>query len=279
MSPAPVAASHAAARPSAPTARMSGRYIGVLVVLFGTALAMELTANITDSFREKQSLPLKRPLAYAKAERLGPRYQLHAIQPPAIDEETLSALGTTEYLQWRLIDTSKEPADPTYAASVFVTYYTGKPDMVPHVPDECVAAAGWSQVDARNYEETVPDHAGRDWEVPLRRLVFEPSSSQGMTARKQLKTVTYYFFANGRFVRERNDVRFAITNLTDRYAYYSKIEMAFSNETGAVLASPEEADQAVSELNARLIPLLLEDHFQDWDAIKAGAEPVVETDY
>jgi hypothetical protein len=59
-----------------------------------------------------------------------------------LNRDVLESLGTEEYLQWILEAPDAAPGSPTRFCSLFITYYTGNPDMVPHVPDECYVGGG-----------------------------------------------------------------------------------------------------------------------------------------
>ncbi len=65
-----------------------------------------------------------------------PEYELHGRQPPPLNDELIANLGTEEYLQWNVVDRTLPPSDPASTCLLFVTYNTGKPDMVPHNPRE-----------------------------------------------------------------------------------------------------------------------------------------------
>jgi hypothetical protein len=202
-------------------------------------------------------LPLKTPLSELKQERLAP-YKL--LKPIEIQPDILNQLGTDQYLQWIL----QEPLPPGSreqgrAISLFVTYYTGQADAVPHIPDSCYVGSGHELV--TQYDTTVTvTSKGREIVVPLQVLEFRKASQWSQNQR----VVLYTFHSNGQFRKDRTEVRLAIGSLTNRYAYFSKIEVGLDLEPGRF--SKEQAVEAAKGFLKVAIPVLLEDHWPDWDA-------------
>ncbi|RMF77118.1 MAG: hypothetical protein D6744_11665 [Planctomycetota bacterium] len=259
-----------AGRPTRPLA--SVRYIVCLAILIVAGGSMQMLARVMRVHFAKAPLPLKKPLSELSIARLRPTYDLHPQQPPPFSEDLIENLGTREFLNWNLIDTRRRRLDPTYLASLFVSYYTGQPDMVPHEPRECLVASGMSLEHEETMTVTVP-LADRDaLEIPVAILDFE-SAGDAISMNPRKLTVAFFFYANGKFVTTRNGVRLAVANLSDRYAYYSKIEISFSSDGRRRFADREETKTAAAELIRRLMPILLSDHYQDWEAIQAGQPP------
>ena len=73
----------------------------------------------------------------------------------------------------------------------------------------------------------------------------------------------------------RTGVRAAVSNLWDRYAYYCKIEISFVNDAMLKRADRAQSVAATEQLLRKLMPVLWDDHFQDWEALKTGAPPVL----
>ena len=116
---------------SAGAARTSARYYVCVGVLLVCALTMQTVAQLLGNHFRKAAVPLKRPLAAMDRYKLAPEYTLHIEPPAALPEEMIEWLGTREYLSWRVVDTRHDRADAVNTAHLFITYYTGKPDMVP----------------------------------------------------------------------------------------------------------------------------------------------------
>lgn len=260
-------------------AEISPRYYVCVAILVVSALAMHSTATALGRYFSKQPLPLKKSLYLLDKSRLAPRYELAPIQPPPLTDEVVQNLGTPEYLDWHILDKSVDRSSAVHRARLFVTYYTGQPDLVPHNPKECLSAAGFTLARETDTDVEVP-LPGRDaLRIPVSVLEFETpqrsrfSAGDGSGAPPRL-TVAYFFLANGSYVTTRDQVRVRTSSLFDRYAFYSKIELSFTDAGGAKLATRDQTIEAVRPLLGKLMPVLLSEHYQDWEAIRAGRPPV-----
>ena len=117
----------------------------------------------------------------------------------------------------------------------------------------------------------VPGSGAPQDKIPVRVLTYQ-TPKRGVGSFQLLPndpvTVMYFFHTNGSYATTRNQVRVSQANLWDRYAYYAKIEVSFSNRTR------EESIAALETLLRKVVPILLNDHFQDWEALTAeGHEP------
>jgi len=242
---------------------------GVLVV---AAVGGQLLTAF-DVYLQKEAVPLKKPLAQFDVRALGPRYEKHPatdrIEP--ISEDMIDSLGTREYTQFFLIDTQAGRTERTRVAHVFITYYTGRPDMVPHVPDECYAAGGY-QVVGTNTETVAVSGVGAPHDalpVVVVRALAPPSRRRSTDSSGEI-AVTYFFHANGDYVTTRDGVRLKLSNPLQRYAYYAKIEISFSDDSLVNNAGPADTLRALPPLLQVLLPRLLEDHL---DVGKLTAPP------
>jgi len=254
-------------------------YICVGMLLVAAATMQSVAAYFEVTFR-KQAVPLKLPLDMIDQRKLLPDYRPHRFQFPALGEELVANLGTDQYLQWNLTDQRRSREDPTSLTRLFITYHTGRPDPVPHYPKECLAASGMVLRDESEIKVTVPRPDGVEVVIPVSILEFElpggGNAALGEPGGKQQRLVVgFFFYANGRYVTSREAVRLAVANLTDRYAYYSKIEVSFSDDDGRVLPDRDQAIEATRRLLHKLMPILWEDHYQDWEALERGDAPVV----
>lgn len=208
----------------------------------------------------KLPLPLRKPLDQLDPYRIEPYRVVHRqIIPPEIEDE----LGTKEYLNARLEDTSVDEEDPFRQVMFFVTYYTGNPDKVPHVPDVCYIGSGGSLRESRNTWFTVPDCGAEDNRLPVRNLTISlPSTMERMD-----QEVFYFFAVNGTYRCTRDSVRVLQHNLHDRYAYFSKIEITFPS---ANHASREDQFKAAERVARVILPVLYHEHLPDWEAATAS---------
>ena len=211
----------------------------------------------------KQALPLKKPLKHFNQDKLAPHKLLRPItlQPDMVDQ-----LGTEEYLQWYVAGPHGTAGNVPGHITLFVTYYTGKPDQVPHVPEVCYAASGHRQIADHLIDVDVPA-LGPGETIPVRVLELQQS---GRLLGGNDRIVMYTFHANGRFCRSRRQVQGVIGNPLTKYAYFSKVEI--SMDIGVGYASKEQAVEAGRRFLQVVVPVLLEDHWPDWDAAVSQTE-------
>lgn len=231
-------------------------FVVCTVILLLSAIGLEATVRFLGLEFRKRPVPLQQPLRQFDFARLGPEYRLE--ETYAISAEGLQELGTDEYLSCTLLDTRRPPTDPLSHANVLITYYTGDPDQVPHVPDVCYLGGGFQQLGSEKLSLTVPElgSAGRD--IPLRQLKF---GKQVFGARQEA-TVLYLFSANGQYECDRERLRLILGNPFGRYAYFSKVEVSFP--------ASSNADQAAArgmEVLAKMLPVLVRDHWPDWQEV------------
>jgi len=200
----------------------------------------------------KASLPLKKPLGALDVESLFP-YKI--IERVALDSTVVEALGTNEYINWVLEDTSRPQTDPLRYAQLFVTYYSGGVNLVPHTPDECRLGAG--------YQPAQP-HENVDIDVPMAIPVRLCTFLKTAVFQHEEVSVVYTFHCNGKFVATRNGVRMLINDLSNRYAYFSKVEVSFPRATRM------QNLQGAATLFETLLPVLVKDHFPNFEAAEAA---------
>ncbi len=188
-----------------------------------------------------------------------------------IKSEVLDSLGTDQYIQWTLVDDS-QPEDARNLLQLFVTYYTGAPDQVPHVPEECYVGGGGYAVSRETLVEVPLPALGEQETVRVKVLDMESPSSLATGT----KIVMYVFHTNGEFCPDRNCVRSAMASLLERHAYFSKLELTFGMRDA--LPSREQAIEAGKRFLGVVIPILVRDHWPDWDKVlKAEKEAQTES--
>lgn len=252
----------------------SARLVVCVVVLVAAAASMKWLESMGRVIFKKDALPLKRPLTQFDRARLAPQYVPHAEVVRPLSDETVQTLGTREYLNLILSDTTRPAGDRTAAAHVFITYYTGQPDMVPHVPDECWLAGGYERVGAWDETVTAAGCRAPADRVPVRLMQFRAPHRLGGAGRDFV--VMYFFHCNGAYATTRDQVRLLQANLTDRFAYYAKFEIRFTDASLTQLAGREESIQALERLLPRLLPVVFEDHLPDWGAVRARGKGAAE---
>lgn len=254
----------------------SARWVTCVVLLLAAAAGMRVLSGWFGFVLQKEAVWLKKPLREFDARKLRPRYQRH----PATDRirslsaDQLESLGTGEYLQVYLTDTQKPAPDPTRVAHLFVTYYTGQPDMVPHVPEECYLAGGYDRVGLPTTKTVSVRGIGAPGDqVPVRVIQFRaPQQRRVFADGSDVTTVMYLFHTNGRYATTRNVVRVILSNPFQRYAYYAKIEVSFTNDKLSSSAGAEAAVAALGPLLEAVMPRLLEDHIDLAEFAPRGAD-------
>ena len=260
----------------------SARFYICVGVLLAAALSMETIAAAIGGVLRKQPVELQKPFYALDHDRLLPEYEPHPVQPPPLSEDLVENLGTHEYLQIYLTDRTVPPADSLVArVGLFVTYYTGQPDMVPHNPKECNQAAGMLLQGEQVVDIEVPKPGANDVTIPVRMVTFQwPQGGRMMggdaSGEAPEKVVAFFFYANGKYVNTRTGVRTATQWLFDKYAFYAKIELSFSNSSMHRFANEEETAEASTRLLRKLMPILWEEHFQDWEALNGTRDSASE---
>ncbi len=205
----------------------------------------------------KQRVDLKAPLSSLDTHKIAP-YRL--VGSDRMSREEVEALGTEEYIRWRLEDTSvKNRKNPLCWPTLFVTYYSGQPGQVPHVPEECFLGGGYRQLNSDLVTIEVPGVGEKDNGVPVTISTFQKDSVMGLA---WVPTVVYLFHVNGRFAGSREPVRWALGNPFERYGYFSKVEVCFGRRGGP--ANPERVRRAAGRLLGKILPVLVHDHWPDW---------------
>ncbi len=250
MSPSPETASQ----------RILTRPFLVVVVLLGIALILSgPVANRLGINASKKSLPLKTRLSALDEASLLPYRVIDRI---ILDSTMIESLNTSEYINWVLEDTSLPKNDPLRLATLLVTYYTGADNMVLHKPDVCYYGAGYQPF--QPHEETtiqIKALGEADQDVPIRVLTF----SKTQIHNESKISVIYNFYCNGRFVANSFNVRMMVNSLTNTYAYFSKVEVSFPR------ATREQNIEGVTKLFDLVLPVLVHDHFPDFDASEQEA--------
>ena len=213
----------------------------------------------TDLKSSKQALALRVPLASLDERVLAPYKVTKRI---VLDPIMVEALGTDMYLSWQLEDENRPTNDPLRVASLLVTYDTGGRNLVPHTPDVCRLGAGYEAAQPHeNVDFEIGSLAVEQRTVPVRVCTFVKTAVKNRAKH----TVVYTFNCNGRFVAARNWVRTLINTPTNRYAYFSKVELSFPRATRA------ESVRGAERLFERLLPALVAGHWPDFQAAEQAA--------
>jgi hypothetical protein len=262
--------------------------------LAGSALGFRAAIEQLNVYLRKEAVPLREsldsiPVVLGEWERSGEDVRYGA------DIET--ELGTKQYL---LRTYERAGADGRQRVQLHIAYYTGLIDTVPHVPERCwgaagmimteqphdvtlqVDAAGWAPGQARNAAtgEPYPTTMVRDPVTRKEQLVHLPLGDwvasvtefqeQGDARHRVLGG--YFFVANGRMTSSPYQVRNLAFDLTDKYAYYCKVQCTM------VLPSDGATDQAFSDAAGDLVRQAMPDIMRclpDWPSWEGGVGATV----
>lgn len=239
------------------------------IVLFIAAAGMSATTAFLKVKFIKLPLPLRSSLDLINKGAIKP-YKV--VNESKIENKDIrEALGTDEYVQWIIEDETVDKSSPTRFCSLFITFYTGTPDQVPHVPEECYTGGGRLQQQLPHDVAINVALNGKKVIVPVRTLRF--ADPQAPVSASPKEDVSYFFKVNGKYAASREPARRVLqANFFSKYSYFSKVEWKFFNRTSSTYVYPDESElaQASQKLLSRVLPVLENDHWPDWD--KANQE-------
>jgi hypothetical protein len=234
------------------------RFIILSLVLLISACGIHYTAQAMQLHFRKERVDLRKKLQEFDTGKMWP-YKL--VRKEKITSEVEEALGTKDYLQLGFEDTRvRSENDFGRYVNFFVTYYTGDPDQVPHVPDVCYLGGGWDPGGENNTVIKLPGLGLPDNSLPIRVLFFK--NSRGMAPMVQ--TVIYFFSVNGAFVEERMGVRLHLADIRLKYAYFSKVEISTVTQE---IPPKEKVTELAQQFLARALPILMQEHWADWKEV------------
>jgi len=269
-------------------------YAAVCLTLAGSAIGFRAAIEQLNVYLRKEAVPLREsldsiPVVLGDWVRSGEDIRY------GVDVET--ELGTKQYL---LRNYERPGSDGRQRVQLHIAYYTGLIDTVPHVPERCwgaagmimteqphdvalkVDASGWSLGQARNgaTDEPYPTATVRDPVTRKEQIVHLPIGGwvasvtefqeQGDTRHRVLGG--YFFVANGRMTSSPYQVRNLAFDLTDKHAYYCKVQCTM------VLSSDGATNEAFAEAAGDLVRMAMPDIMRclpDWPSWEGGSGSVV----
>ncbi len=244
------------------------QFLICVAVLSISSAGMNTAMKWMDIKTRKEPIPLKKPFDQLEVNRLAPYKVVQRAKITNLD--VLESLGTHDYIQWILEDPEVPASSPVRNCSLFITYYTGNPDRVPHVPNECYIGGGFVQKQAESlllgfHDLPGPSALGIPAELSVQKLDFASKTSNPWDPQSVF-SVLYFFKANGEYADSRTGVRAIMgKNFTCKYSYFSKVEWKFS---GIGSPSKQDIEQASVKLMRVLLPLLETQHWPDWEKAK-----------
>jgi hypothetical protein len=228
-------------------------FLVVLLVLLVGAIGINAATTAMKLHFRKEALPLRAKTGLGDLpDQIGSWVRVP--EPQTVNPDLEHSLGTDKYVFRTYVDVSATGTDGDVVAkredvlameklspderhgklqairqkntsavlNVAVTYYTGKVDTVPHVPDRCYVADGFQptayEVKQWDLGEVAPGVVRR---VPVRFIDFEDQTERG----QQNRCVTYFFHANGKYSDSPLEVRRMLQDLFQKYGYFAKVEI------------------------------------------------------
>jgi hypothetical protein len=264
-------------------------FLAMLVMLGVGGLGLRAAMQLLDVYTRKEAVPLRQdlgslPTKLGRWQRVGEDQQM--------DAAMVESLGTDKYLT-RSYALDGDPKKGS--VSLHLAYYTGMIDTVPHIPERCWGAGGLTQrgdpvvidLDLPALSQTndaAPTNAATGIRYPVVEVtnpvslaverVFLPVGDAAMTLTtfqdsrhpntEQLGG--YFFIANGRCTATTFGVRGLAFNISDRYAYYCKVQLSARYPIGDTPSSVAFKAQAEDFLT-QLLPHLMR-RLPDWPAIE-----------
>lgn len=267
-------------------------FIVMLVTLAAGGLGLRASMRALDVYLKKDPIQLRADFGSIPS-TLGPWQKIGEDQQ--MDAAMVESLGTDKYLT-RNYALGGDPARGVL--SLHIAYYTGMIDTVPHIPERCWGAGGLVQLgdpttmplaipgldkvpadSAKNVATglpypmtTVTDPVTRVEEsvaLPVGDLGMTVSVFQDPRAARLEQLGGYMFIANGRATPSTFGVRALAFNLTDRVAYYCKLQLSARyqlNETPSLVAFKAQSEDFLSYL----IPQLMR-RLPDWPSVESAA--------
>ena len=229
--------------------------VGLLAI---TAGSISVAIKMAGIYTKKEPLLLKKSLSDLDKSNLAP-YKVVA-KSKIENQDILNTLGTEDYIQWTLEDTSVPAENKTRFCTLFITYYS-LPDIVPHRPEECYIGGGLQGIKF----ETVMLRAIQgvyEREIKTRYLVFADTKAESSLGGTSFP-ILYTFNANGKY-GDRDDVRKALNrNLFGKFSYFSKVEWKFYDIAPGRTTYPnkQEAIAASEKLMSVILPVLEKEHW------------------
>jgi len=240
-------------------------FLAALVLLGSAAMLAGPVSGRLRFHQAKLGLPLTRALSAFDLSKIAP---LRVVDRHVLDSTVVEALGTDRYVSWTIEDPRVGPGDPLRFSSLLVTYYSGGHNLVPHTPDVCYLGAGYQPGRAHeNVTLTVPELGAAGAKLWVRVLTFVKTA----IFDRQEVSVVYAFHCNGRFVETgplmdpRTAVRLLLNDPANAYAYFSKVEVSFPR------ATREQSLNGAAKLFGAILPVLVKDHWPDFEAAESAA--------
>jgi hypothetical protein len=264
-------------------------YLALLATLAAGGLGLRVAMKSLDVYLRKEPVPLRGdlgsiPTVLGRWQRIG--------EDQVMDAAMVESLGTDKYLT-RNYALDGEPSNGVI--SLHVAYYTGMIDTVPHIPERCWGAGGLVQLGepvqmgldlpiVRSAPADAPRSAATGEAYPVAEVtdpvtrvtervalpLGEPAMTLTTFQDRRVSRVEqlggYFFIANGRCTPTTFGVRGLAFNMTDRFAYYCKVQLSARYAVGDAPSSVAFKAQSEDFLT-QLLPQLMR-RLPDWPAVE-----------
>lgn len=262
------------------------------VTLLAAGVSFRSAVVALNLYLRKEPVELRAPLALIPT-RLGSWKAVG--EDRKLSAEMVEELGTDKYLDRTYV---LEDSQPQEALNVHLAYYTGMIDTVPHVPDRCLVAAGFTDksrprnldlpIDTSDWrgdpQDLVNLATGRTYPVAYKRNMLGMVVPVRMPVGDlKLRTVEfgydkapdakifggYFFIANGQATPSPEGVKILAFNISEKYAYYCKVQYMYISRHG----SQERFLELVAGHLQQLLPELMQ-CLPDWSEVeRRGQQP------
>ena len=153
------------------------------------------------------------------------------------------------------VDTSKSANDPCRYWSLQVTYYTGRGNRIPHVPERCLVAGAMRVTERGKISFNVPGVRAK-WNDPkkliFRKVFFESVDPLRKTTGRMAQFYTLSY--NGQPESNWKVIRTGIKSpFSEPHAYFAKIQF----EPLRPVASEKDLDEAAGDFIKHFLPEVL----------------------
>ena len=267
-------------------------YALVLATLAAGGIGMRAAMSALDVYLRKEPVAMRAdfgsiPTVLGRWKKVGEDQQM--------DAAMVESLGTDKYLTRNYaLD-----GDPSKGSMLLhLAYYTGMIDTVPHIPERCWGAGGLVQ---RGEPTLLPlelpmlaavragapvnaatgkpypiaelvdpvTHASEDVALPIGDFTMTLTTFQDPKAPRFEQLGGYLFVANGRCTPSTLAVRQLAFDLSDRSAYFCKLQLSARYPVGETPSS-ELFRQQAEDFLTQLLPHLMR-RLPDWPSVERDA--------
>ena len=212
-----------------------------------------------------------------------------------LDAAGVEALGTELYLN-RAYHSKDNSLPPIL---LHIAYYTGQVDAVPHVPDRCMVAGGYSPAtpepitlpininqsswedDPEHRIDVIPYRTFRRWNkqteqeetirMPFGEFELRITEFSNPKLGDDRVFAGYFFIANGKTTAYPERIRLLAFDRSSKYAYYCKVQFLMR---GRYDFTTEQFVEAISDFTTNMLPSIME-CLPDWSEVTSTTTQLI----